>query len=236
MTELLYRIEWGPPQVHYFDPDIEEPPDLYPFQVSSLPDDVAAEAEQSRLGGSPFAINDLIDRGISKVNWRQYPTEILEHQAATTEIFDSLTRLTEGRIFARSKIDIRFAGSIDGYTTYHLVSHTEPEQDPFYNSTDLARTPHLADASDMSEVSRRKRTLWRERTSITLWLPKSLLEQPQSMCIGALDRSHVLVNEQFVRAWRATDVSQRLREHPWEFDLHFDPLTLPGHDYKFFDD
>ena len=236
MTELLYRIEWGPPQVHYFDPDVEEPPDLYPFQVSSLPDDVAAEAEQSRLGGSPFAINDLIDRGITKVDWRQYPTEILEHQAATAEIFDSLTRLTEGRIFARSKIDIRFAGSIDGYTTYHLVSHTEFEQDPLYHSADLSRTPELADASDLYEVYSRLDSLEREGGSLTVWLPKSLLAQPRAMCLGALHQSHLFVNEKFLHAWRETAVSQRLRGHPWEFDLHFEPFALRGHDYKFFDD
>lgn len=56
------------------------------------------------------------------------------------------------------------------------------------------------------------------------------------MYIGALNSSQLFVNQKFVDAWRETDVSQRLREHPWDFDLHFVPFKIGGHEYEFFDD
>lgn len=79
-------------------------------------------------------------------------------------------------------------------------------------------------------------SLWEEGTSITVWLPRSLLERPQAMHIGAL-RSGLFFNQKFVEAWRETDVSRRLREEPWEFDIHFEPFKIMyGHKYDFFDD
>lgn len=235
MDKQLYTIEWGPPRAFYFEPYGLEPLDVYEYKISTLPEEVAEEAERIRLANGGLWLDDLLERGVTRVDWRQYPTEILGSGAVTTPVFDALNQLTEGRISSNSQIGISFAG-FDGYTTYQLLSHSEAERDPLYHCADLSRTPELADSRDMAESRRRTTTLWREGTSITVWLPRSLLERPQAMYIGALHGSQLFVNQEFVDAWRETDVSRRLREHPWEIDLHFVPYTLREHRYEFFDD
>jgi len=160
-SEQLYTIEYEPPRAIYIDVE-EAQQELYPFLLSSLPAEMAAEAEASRLGRMPWGIREhLIPRGVNRVDWRQYPRKILQVQLVTVDIAEALLPLTNGRMYRGDAIEVSFAGN--GYREYVYLQSAPRDEDPFFHCVDVSRTPELSDCEDWRAVSRRLRTLSRDR-------------------------------------------------------------------------
>jgi len=232
MDETLYKIEFGPPQTYYVDVENAQQ-DIYPFLLSDLPEKLAEEAERDRLDRRPWGIQTLIERGVNRVAWRQYATELLGSGLVSQRVADTYIPLTNGRISIDKSIEISSPGG--NYLPYCWLSYAGAEEDPYFESVDVSRTPELAGCEDWRAISRRLREVARAGTSVPVWLPSRILEQPQLVNIGGF-QARCVANELFVESWRNTEVSQTLREHPWEYDLHFEPIKMGGHHLRFFDE
>ena len=227
LFELLpYRWDWI-----VVDTENGEPLDAPRFLLNSVPEDLRSEV-YGEFGEK--SMRSIIGAGVERVKWRQAPRHI-EWDLISEDVFTAIHELLPGSVSSLGTLRLGWGKD----QPYHVFKfHLFPTADLLGETDD--RDPILFAECDPpitlgehGQVHRSIRDAVFEARKAGLPVPVLALASWLARDNKIIDTgtSPLCVTDEFVRRWRATDVSKMLWADNYEHDFFFRPWTYGSRHY-----